>query len=98
MAVEVSFVERRFAALVSSFPSVANVPGTAPWNADVFDRWAAATPISPGELATARFLLAVWNPGHKWESGCFGLMEAVRIWDDTHHRAFLAWAEAPWWP
>jgi hypothetical protein len=42
-----------------TFPSVAKAPGARLWDANTFDRWAAETPISEGELVTARFLLAV---------------------------------------
>ena len=65
---------------------------------EVLDRWAAETAISSGELATARFLLAVWDPGHSWRCGRFDLMEALRLWNSPDRNAFLSWALDPWWP
>jgi hypothetical protein len=72
--------------------------GVKPWDANALDRWAADTPVSHGELVTAQFLLAVWDPVSAWQDGRFDLMEAVRVWDDRHWAAFLAWAGDPWWP
>lgn len=86
------------ARLTRTFPSTKKAAGVDPWSADALDRWAADTPLSPGELVTARFLLAVWDPGYPWWCGRFDLMEALRVWDESHHTAFLAWARHPWWP
>lgn len=86
------------AAFAQTFPSVASAPGVLLWDADTFDKWATETPLSHGEHVTARFLLAVWNPWHSWSCGRFEVMESLRIWDDDHRMAFLAWAAAPWWP
>ncbi len=55
-------LEARMAAFALTFPSVANAPGVSLWDAHTLDRWAAELPVSSGELATARFLLAVWEP------------------------------------
>jgi hypothetical protein len=90
-------IEEKMAALARTFPGVAKASGVKLWDANLFDRWAAETPVSPGELATARFLLAVWDPGHPWRCGRFDLMEALKLWDDRHRAAFLAWAGDPWW-
>lgn len=98
MAAEPLAPEAKVTALARAFPSMATAPHVRLWDANRFDRWTAETPLSHGEFVTARFLLAVWNPGHAWACGRFDLMEAVRIWDDDHRRVFLAWAEAPWWP
>jgi hypothetical protein len=84
--------------LARSFPSMrALYDGNRPWDAIKLDEWAAGSP-SHGEIVTAQFLLAVWNPDHEWKSGRFDLMEALSIWDSSHHEAFLEWAKAPWWP
>ena len=45
------------------------------WDANTLDRWAAETPVSHGELLTARFLLAVWDPGNDWRCGRFDVMD-----------------------
>lgn len=91
--------EARMVTLAGTFPSTKKASGVCPvWSANELDRWAADTPLSHGELVTARFLLAVWDPNHPWRCGRFDLMEAFRVWDETHHAAFLAWASFPWWP
>lgn len=90
--------KQRMERLVEAFPAAAKAAGGAPWDAEALDQWAAETPCSHGELVTARFLLAVWDPARSWGCGQFDVMEALRVWDDRHHAAFLAWAVAPWWP
>lgn len=91
-------LEEKMTAFAGTFPSVANAPGARLWDATALDRWAAETPVSHGELVTARFLLAVWDPEYAWRCGRFDLMEALRVWDEPHRVAFLAWAVDPWWP
>jgi hypothetical protein len=91
-------LEERMAAFARTFPSMTKASGVKLWEANTLDRWAAATPISPGELVTARFLLAVWDPEQPWQCGRFDLMEALQVWDEKHRAAFVAWAEDPWWP
>lgn len=81
-----------------TFPSLRGMPGVTLWDAPTLDRWAAETPISEGELETARFVLAVWDPGHPWQCGRFDLMEAMKVWDQPHRAAFVSWAEDPWFP
>ena len=88
----------KMAAFATTFPSMTKASGVKPWDANVLDRWAAETAISSGELATARFLLAVWDPGHSWRCGRFDLMEALRLWNSPDRNAFLSWALDPWWP
>lgn len=90
--------EARMSELARTFPSTAKAAGVALWDASTLDRWAAETPISPGERATARFLLAVWEPETEWACGRFDLMDALKRWDERHLAAFLAWAADPWWP
>lgn len=77
------------------------------WRAEAIDAWAADAPIhetwpsirvpTPAQRVTTRFLLAVWDPTTEWKSGKFHLMEALWVWDERHHAAFLRWAERPWW-
>lgn len=81
-----------------TFPSLRELPGSTPWDARRLDRWAADTPLSPGELWTVRFVLSVWDASHPWQCGLFDLMEAYWVWDPNHRTAFLAWALDPWWP
>lgn len=89
--------DARMTAFARTFPSVADVRWVRLWDANKLDRWAAETPISHGELVTARFLLAVWNPDGQWRVGRFDLMDALGVWDEQHRTAFLAWATDPWW-
>lgn len=84
--------------LAVSFPSLANQPGVTPWDSLALDAWACGPAPSHGMLCAARFVLAVWDPNTDWRCGRFDLMEAMGVWDVAHHRAFVAWALAPWWP
>jgi hypothetical protein len=83
--------------LAQEFPSLWNAPGVSPWNAVTVDEWASSGRPSHGELCTARFILAVWEPNENWRAGRFDVMEALRVWDEPHRTAFLRWAAAPWW-
>lgn len=86
-------------ALAESFPSLRGVPGVRPWSAVEVDRWAHTSPaVTSGSLQAAKFVLMVWNPSAKYKSGRFYLADGLGCWDAAHHRAFLAWAAAPWWP
>jgi len=82
---------------VRTFPTMRDVPGVDPWDAEELQAWAQG-PRSHGERVTARFLLSVWDPLLAWQLDPFDLMEALRIWDPGHHQAFLRWAADPWWP
>lgn len=97
MTAENCGLEKKMTTFALTFPSVAKASGVNLWDANTFDRWAAETPISHGELVTARFLLAVWDSNHQWRCGRFDAMEALQVWDPRHRDAFLAWAEDPWW-
>jgi len=91
-------LEAKMTEFARTFPSMSKAAGVELWDANALDRWAAETPISEGELVTARFLLAVWDPNHEWRCGRFDLMKALKVWDERHRAAFLAWVEVPWWP
>lgn len=88
----------KMTAFVRTFPCLRKASGTELWDAVMFDRWAAATPLSHGQAVTAQFVLALWDPDRPWQSGRFDLMEALRVWDEQHRAAFLTWAGDPWWP
>ena len=87
----------RMTAFALTFHSMRYALGVEPWDAVELDTWANG-PRSHGERVAAQFLLAVWDPSTDWQCGRFDLMEALRIWDESHHKAFLAWARDPWWP
>lgn len=90
--------EHRIRRLAYSFPSLRKFyGGVQPWNANTLNDWASGA-VSHGEAVSARFLLAVWDPNHPWTAGHFDVMEALRVWDFEHHKAFLDWASDPWWP
>lgn len=83
--------------LAQSFPCLRRAWGVSPFEPEELNRWAASG-VSHGERVTASFILAVWDSATDWEAGRFDLMEALRIWDESHHKAFLKWAAEPWWP
>jgi hypothetical protein len=87
----------RMTAFAQTFPSMRYASGIEPWDALQLDAWGNGL-RSHGERVTAQFLLAVWDPSTDWKRGRFDLMEALRIWDAQHHKAFLKWAVDPWWP
>jgi hypothetical protein len=95
---EYASVTGQMTAFARTFPCLRESPGTQLWDALVFDGWAAESPLSHGELVTAQFILAVWDPAGTWRCGRFDLMEALGVWDEPHRAAFLAWASEPWWP
>jgi hypothetical protein len=82
--------------LATTFPCTAKMAGVTPWDALRLDELASSARPSHGEIVTAKFFLAVWNPGEDWKSGRFDIMEALSVWDDNHRNALLAWAKAPW--
>jgi len=90
--------EIRMLLLAQTFPALWNTPGINPWNALVVDEWASSGSATHGELCAARFVLAVWDVNQDWRCGQFDLMNALRIWDEWHRKAFLELAANPWWP
>jgi hypothetical protein len=63
----------------------------------MLDVWA-ANPVSHGERVTGQFILAVWDSSTDWQAGRFDLMEALKVWPDSHREPFLKWVADPWWP
>ncbi len=55
-----------------------------------------ALKFSSGEIAVARFLLTLWNPGIKWKCGRFDLINDQMCQGDR--AALSAWLLNPWWP
>lgn len=96
-----SQAKQKISALAMSFPSLRRADGVNPWDADRLDEWGAG-PRSHGERCAARFVLAVWSGGLieecPWKSGPFDMVDAVKTWDESHHRAFVSWVRDPWWP
>lgn len=92
---------QKMSKLALTFPSLVRADGVTPWDANRLDEWATA-PRSHGERCAAQFVLAVWagtpTSECEWKSGPFDLMEALRVWDEQHHHAFVSWVRAPWWP
>jgi hypothetical protein len=87
----------RMLRLVWSFPSLQRCP-LATWDAMKFQRWAKEKLYSSGELHSARFVLTIWNPYHRWSIGKFDLIRALGVWDLGHRNAFLDWAKEAWFP
>jgi hypothetical protein len=83
--------------LADTFPSLERAPGVHPWDALKVEKWAVSGGPSHGELCAARFILAVWNQYDEWRCGPFDVMDALRVWDLPHRKAFLDWAADPWW-
>jgi hypothetical protein len=92
--------ELRMTLLAQTFSSIrVGTPGTDPWDALEFDRWAASDPaVTSGSLAAARFLLHVWNDQTDWQCGRFSLRESHGTWDENHWAAMLKYLDAPVFP
>ena len=91
----------RMTALSLSFPELARrgspAPGVQPWDPAVLEEWACGPTPGSGALAAARFMLGVWNDAAPRRCGPFTLADFA-AWDRAHREAFLAWAQARWWP
>lgn len=70
--------------------------GVRPFDSEAMD--AEGGVASSGELHVIRFLLGVFNSGVEWKSGRFDLIRAYDVWDEAHRRAFVSWAQEPFWP
>lgn len=86
----------RMSELAEGFPCLRRAWGVRPFEPEELNRWAASG-VSHGERVTASFILAVWDPSTDWEAGRFDVMEALRVWPDSHREPFLKWASDPWW-
>lgn len=78
--------------LMMSFPSLARkVQGWEVFDATLLDK--SKDVWSSGERKAAQFVLAVWNHyDYKFDA-----MDALSTWDTDHRKAFLKWANNPWW-
>jgi hypothetical protein len=85
----------RWETLIAAF-DMEYLPGMNPWDADQLDETFAGR--SHGEKCVIQFLLNLWDGGVEWKCGRFDLFDAFGIWDDVRRRAFLAWANDPYWP
>ena len=85
----------RWEALVAAF-DMDYLEGMNPWNADKLDQAFAGK--SHGEKCVIRFLLNLWNGTEEWECGRFDLFEAYCTWDEVRRKAFVSWANDPFWP
>jgi hypothetical protein len=92
------------AALAKLLPSMRDVPGTDPWNAELLIGWCNTGAPTSGSGWIARFFLSVWNPSTNWNeyglpgAGKFDLMEAWPVLDGAHQAGIIKWLEAPFWP
>lgn len=94
-------IRAKMTALALSFHSLEGAAGVSPWDANRLDEWGAG-PRSHGERCAARFVLTVWGgttlDDCPWKSGPFDIADALKIWDEDHHAAFVSWVRNPWWP
>jgi len=100
--------QKQMVSLCASFPTLRGVPGTNPWNQEVFAQWASGPAPSHGIRQAAAFVLSVWNGGTPcdggwWNSGDFSVgvfdpVEALGTWDRQHAHAFMQWCAKPFWP
>lgn len=88
----------RIQELALSFPSVRNPAGLDPWSPENLFLNGLSN-VSSGTRQALLFVLSVWNPEcHQYfEEPPFSVHEALQIWDKSHRKAFLDWANDPWW-
>lgn len=67
-----------------------------PWDAATLEKTFAGK--SHGEKCVIQFLLNLWDRSEEWSCGRFDLFEAYGIWDEIRRKAFLSWANGPFWP
>ncbi len=89
----------RLTALAATFPTLRNpdLRGVAPFDAETVVRDLRSPAHTNASRHAARFVLAVFNCGIATGGKHFEVVAAMASWDSSHQRAFLAWAEAPWW-
>ncbi len=94
---------QKMSALAKSFPCLQDIDhdlaGIDPWHPEKLDQWAGSPWLSLSTQLAASFLLFVWNPYRKWQSGYFDLAAATASWWDEEHRTVVAdWIRHPWFP
>lgn len=89
----------RLTALALTFPTLKNpgLRGIEPFDADLLIRDLRNPAHTNASRHAVRFVLDVFNDRIASGGKHFEAVSALASWDATHHRAFLAWAEAPWW-
>lgn len=98
MASPVALTAERLSTFAETFPGLRGKMGVRPWQPGQIARWfgdSQAAGDTRGAHA-ARFVLEIAHPGSTF--GRFNAVQALREWDEPHRAAFLAWAQAPWWP
>jgi hypothetical protein len=95
---EPNSIDERMTALALTFPSLQDAAGILPWSAEKLEKWTCGPAPGSGAFHAARFMLSLWNEHSDWKCGHFNFFTAFRSWDAKHKRAFLDWAEAPWYP
>lgn len=84
-------------ALAGAFHALRHgAPGVDPWDPDALWAWLDEGTASTYELASAHFVLAVFDP--RGPAGPFDAMAALAGWDRANRAAFVEWAREPWWP
>lgn len=90
--------EKKIIELIKKFKDFSGIiPGhfLQNWNDKAFDKWAAKTSISTGELIVARFILGVWNRLEEWKVGRFDLFEAADKLDLQNWQVIIEWCKNP---
>lgn len=89
----------RLTALALTFPTLRNpdLRGIEPFDAELLVRGLRSPAHTHASRQAVRFLLDVFNIRIAPGGTHFEVVVAMATWDATHQRAFLAWAEAPWW-
>lgn len=85
----------RWKGLIAAF-DMDYLEGLNPWNAEKVEKAFAGR--SHGEKCVIQFLLNLWDNKMDWECGAFDLFEAYCTWDTDRRKAFLVWANDPFWP
>lgn len=85
--------------LIGTFPCLRHRLRFTPesWDADDLGKMLGV--LSTGERHAALFILCVWNPGYaKGEGWRFDALDAMGNWDSGNRKAFINWAQNPYWP
>lgn len=89
----------RLTALALTFPTLRNpdLRGVEPVDAELLVCDLRNPAHTNASQHAVRFVLDVFNDGIAGGGKHFEGVAAMATRDSTHQRAFLAWAEAPWW-